>query len=208
MKDIFKYFDKFTFLILLMLATVGVFLIYSGSHSLNRGYHSKQIIWLVFSILVFLVMILKVKTDAVFRWGMGIYLILIFILFIQLVAGKIISGTKSWVSFGFLSVQFSEFIKIPLALLLARIMAKTVVIDWKTFFKLLGFVLGPFLLIALQPDLGTAFILTSLILFCILIKKIRAGYCCLFNFIRYKQFCFDLELYIKAIPEGQGHFVF
>ena len=172
MKDFIKYFDKVTFLILIFLVSIGIMIIYSASHGLSQSYHLKQILWLCISLIAFLI-VFRMKSEVIFKSAIPIFIALVFVLFFQIIAGRIISGTRSWMKIGFLSVQFSEFIKIPLALLVAQMLAKSTIIDWKTFAKLLAVVGLPFMLIALQPDMGTAFILISVLLISVLLKRIR-----------------------------------
>ena len=75
--------------------------------------------------------------------------------------------------FGFFSVQVSEFMKIALAIVIAKYITKINKVKWKDFF-MLGIIIGiPFVLIALQPDMGTALILASLFVTTILLKGIR-----------------------------------
>lgn len=172
MNDYLKYFDKFTFIIIIIISLFGILLIYSVSQSLDQSYCLKQLLWLSVSLIVFFI-VLSIKTEFVFRSSLFLCIVLSIILVIQLVAGQIIGGAKSWLKFGFISIQVSEFIKIPIALYIANILSKTKIIDWFIFCKLI-FLLGiPFLLIAMQPDLGTAFILTSFIIISIFLKKIK-----------------------------------
>ena len=172
MKDFFKFFDKFTFMVLLMLAFTGIVLIHSAAYTLEQSHFSKQLLWLVFALFVFF-LVFKFKTESMFNLSFFIYLGLIIILVLQIAAGRIISGTKSWIKMGFFYIQVSEFIKIPLALYLAKTLTRFSVIDWRSFIKL-AVILGiPFILIAMQPDLGTAFILSSFMIFAIILKKIK-----------------------------------
>lgn len=172
MKEFFKFFDKFTFLILLMLTGTGIVLIYSAAYSSEQSNFTKQLLWLLVAVIAFFV-VFKVKTEAIFNLSFLVYIILVVILVLQIGAGRIISGTKSWIKMGFFYIQVSEFIKIPLALYLAKTLTKFSIIDWRDFFKL-SIILGiPFVLIAMQPDMGTAFMLTSFMIFAIVLKKIR-----------------------------------
>lgn len=172
MNDYLKYFDKFTFIIIIIISLFGILLIYSVSQSLDQSYYLKQLLWLGVSLIVFFI-VLGIKTEFVFRSSLFLFIVLGIILIIQLIAGQIVGGTKSWLKFGFIYIQISEFIKIPIALYIANILSKTKIIDWFTFCKLI-FLLGiPFLLIAMQPDLGTAFILTSFIIISIFLKRIK-----------------------------------
>ena len=172
MNNYLKYLDKFTFIVIIIISLSGILLIYSVSQSLEQSYYLKQLLWLSISLIAFFI-VLRIKTEFVFRSSLALYIILCIILIIQLIAGQIVGGTKSWLRFGFVAVQVSEFIKIPIALYIANILSKIRIIDWFTFCKLI-FLLGiPFLLIAVQPDLGTAFILTSFIIISILLKRIK-----------------------------------
>jgi rod shape determining protein RodA len=172
MKDFFKYFDKFSFLILMGLVFTGIVLIYSASSGMNRAYWTRQLIWLVIALLGFAVAF-RIKTELVFRYAVVVYIFLIVILFAQILAGEIVSGAKSWIKTRLFNIQVSEFIKVPLALYLAKVLTKMSRIEWKDFFKLVAILGVPFLLIALQPDLGTAFMLTSFFLVAVLLKGIK-----------------------------------
>ena len=172
MNNYLKYLDKFTFIVIIIISLSGILLIYSVSQSLEQSYYLKQLLWLSISLIAFFI-VLRIKTEFVFRSSLALYIILCIILSIQLIAGQIVGGTKSWLRFGFVAVQVSEFIKIPIALYIANILSKTRIIDWFTFCKLIFLLVIPFLLIAVQPDLGTAFILTSFIIISILLKRIK-----------------------------------
>lgn len=172
MKDFFKFFDKFTFLILLLLALTGIILIYSAAHTLEQSHFTRQLLWLLVSIFAFF-LFFRIKTEFFFNASFLIFVALVAILVLQIVTGRIISGTKSWIKMGFFNIQVSEFIKIPIALYMARVLTKMSIIGWRGFIKLLAIVGIPFILIALQPDLGTAFMLASFVIFAILLKKIK-----------------------------------
>lgn len=172
MKDQWKYFDKPTFLVLMLVSAFGIFIIYSAARTSYPSIFLKQILWFAVSTVVFFV-IFRMKTDTLFKWRHVMFGFLVICLVILLVGGMIISGVKSWFRVGFMSIQCSEFIKVPLALILAKILAKTAVINLKTFFKLLAFIAVPFALITVQPDLGTASILLTFILICLVLKRVR-----------------------------------
>ena len=172
MKDYFKYFDKPTFVLLLLLSLIGIFLIYSAGFPMKETNYLKQAAWLLFSLVVFFI-VFFLKIDFIFRNAFAAYLLLLIILVLQIVLGRTIAGTKSWFRLGGIGFQFSEFVKIPLALFLAKIMTRFELIDWKAFFKLLLPIVVPVFLIILQPDMGISFILCSFIPIVFLLKKIR-----------------------------------
>ncbi|MGE5342654.1 MAG: FtsW/RodA/SpoVE family cell cycle protein [Candidatus Omnitrophota bacterium] len=172
MRDVYKYFDKSTFLTLLALSLMGVLLIYSASRGMNHPYWSKQLLWLGVSVLAFF-LFFRVKFEQALRFCFFFYVILNSALFLQFVTGELVANTKSWIKMGFFSIQISEFIKIPLALFLARTLARFSTIGWKEYLKLIAAIGVPFLFIAIQPDLGTAFMLASFFLTSIFLRRTR-----------------------------------
>lgn len=172
MKNYWKYFDKITFAILLLISLFGIVLIYSASHTSDKSLYFKQSIWLFISLIVFFI-IFRQKTESLFKWRYILFFALSAFLVILLVAGIIISGVRSWFRIGFISIQFSEFMKIPLALILAKMLSKISIIHLKPFIQIMSVFAVPFVLITLQPDLGTAFILFTLVLITFMLKKTK-----------------------------------
>lgn len=172
MNEKWHFFDKFTFIVIILIITIGSILIFSATYKSGENFFTKHIIKVIFSLFLFF-MIMLFKTQTIFRWSIPLYFILIVVLFLQLIMGVVMAGTKSWIKMGFITIQVSEFLKIPLALVLAKYFTKFPVLDWKNFFKTFGIILLPFVLIALQPDMGTAFILLSFLFFAIILKKIK-----------------------------------
>lgn len=172
MKDYFKFFDKGTFVLLLLLSLVGIVLIYSAGFPMKETNYLKQLVWLVVSLAGFF-LVFSFKTDFVFRHALIAYLGLLAILALQIVLGRVLAGTKSWFRLGPVGMQFSEFVKIPLALFLAKTLTRVQQVTWKTFILLILLVAAPVSLIILQPDLGVSFVLCSFIPVIILLKRIR-----------------------------------
>lgn len=172
MKDFIKYFNKFDFFLLLSLPIIGIFLISSATQDSTINYSIKQLFWLILSTIVFFI-ILRFKLDFIFKTSTAIYFFIIVILIIQILSNRIISGTKSWINLGFFNIQSSEFIKVFIALILAKYLDKIEVINWKEFFKISIIIGLPFLLIGLQPDFGTAFMLISFFIAIFMLKRIN-----------------------------------
>lgn len=167
-----NYFDKFTFVVILLLSAAGLVLIFSAAHSTDRSYCWKQLLWLIISLAVFFFIFLT-RIEKIFDMCFYIFYILLAVLVAQIAAGQIISGTKSWIKTGLFNIQVSEFVKISLALCLAKMCTKFSIINWKAFFQLLLIIGVPFVLIAAQPDLGTASMLISFFIMAIFLKKIK-----------------------------------
>ena len=83
----------------------------------------------------------------------------------------VINGAKSWYSFGSISIQPSEFMKIILILALAKTISKhnqftfnkSFHSDLTLFFKIIGVSIIPMALILLQNDLGTTLVICAII---------------------------------------------
>lgn len=83
----------------------------------------------------------------------------------------VINGASSWYSFGPVSIQPSEFMKIVLILALAKIVErhnrftfnKSLQSDLVLFFKIIGVSIIPMALILLQNDLGTTLVICAVI---------------------------------------------
>jgi len=90
-------------------------------------------------------------------------LLLVMVLLIEFTPmGYMAGGAKNWLNLGFIRIQPAEFVKIGLVLALARWYhghsAQDARWSWKLVFPL-GMIGVPFLLVAKQPDLGSAMVI-------------------------------------------------
>ncbi|MEE9246444.1 MAG: rod shape-determining protein RodA [Gemmatimonadota bacterium] len=149
------------------LALFGVAMIYSAGEldvpSSVTGIWQKQAVWLVISLVVFFAVL---RVDV--RWLEWVaplaYVLGIFGLVVVLVAGAG-DGPRSWIRFGSVGFQPSEFAKIATILMLARLLSGRKSSPqhlWDTL-PYVGVVLLPMALIVLQPDLGTASVFMALL---------------------------------------------
>jgi len=147
-------------LIVLVLANclLGLAFIYSSSRFLAVDYSLRQVFW-IFTSLILMFVIIAIDYHTYTHYVGYLYIVFVLVLIGMLLFGGFIAGTKSWIKLSFFQIQPSEFMKILLILLLAKIFAKYEK-KYLTFLKGLQsvFVVSvPFVLVALQPDLGTAF---------------------------------------------------
>ena len=87
-----------------------------------------------------------------------LYLLSIFMLTIIFLVGTTGKGATRWLNLGFIKFQPSELIKLTLPLMLAKILSEN--IRKPNFFLAIIAVFVPMSLILLQPDLGTALMIT------------------------------------------------
>jgi rod shape determining protein RodA len=87
-----------------------------------------------------------------------LYLVVLGLLGLVLVLGSEIAGARRWLRMGGFSFQVSEIAKLVLILLLARFFSETEYkgISWSDLTKVAVALGIPFVLIAVQPDLGSA----------------------------------------------------
>jgi len=148
--------------ITLFVAILGVVIIYSANHgrpeAFFRGLYIKQIYWIAYGLVAMLVAIV-VDYRIFSRYAYLIYALTVLALIYVLLYGIVASGAKRWIHIGSLSLQMSEFAKISLIIVLAKYF-ETGKYQGQFQFRelivpaLLTLIIG--LLIASQPDLGTA----------------------------------------------------
>jgi len=137
---------------------------HKGILDLSQRY-GKQFIWIIASfILAVFIVIIDTRFYLFFAWL--IYGGLIFLLILVLFLGKEINGAKSWFEFGLISLQPSEFAKFGTALVLADFLNKRrqELTRLRIIMPVVGIILLPAFLIALQPDLGSTIVFISFFL--------------------------------------------
>jgi len=92
----------------------------------------------------------------------SLYGIFSLILILVLVIGEGTHGAQRWLRVGMFSFQPSEFVKLSLILILAKTLASGEGISWVKLGLSFSLTLLPLVLIALQPDMGSALILLPL----------------------------------------------
>lgn len=167
-----KNMDKPLLLVYLLLVVAGWFNIYSvvyepesmtGFSLANR--YGKQLVFIGFALLMAVfVMIadLRVFTQfAYLYYGIGILLLLA-----VLVVGAEISGAKSWIKLGPLSMQPSEFAKVATCLAFAKYVSEPALNMKRPRTQLIAalWFLIPMLLILMQPDAGSALVFLAFVL--------------------------------------------
>ena len=101
---------------------------------------------------------------------------LLALLLLVLVIGHVGGGSQRWIELGFVRLQPSEFGKIALVLVLARFLHERVRphgIGWREIVQTAGLVLPAWMLIFLEPDLGTSILYGVLAATVILFAGVR-----------------------------------
>ncbi len=140
------------------LASIGFAVLYSGAGGHVRPWALNQ--GVRFSVLLFIMLAIALSDlRAWLKLAYPIYFVILFLLMAVEVTGKIGGGSQRWIDLGFINLQPSEFMKLAIVLVLARYYAdlpRVSVTTWNALWPALAIIGVPFLLVAFQPDLGTA----------------------------------------------------
>ena len=160
----FRYFDWISFLLVIILTSIGLFFVFSATYRPEQPYSlffKKQ----AFGILSgFIIYFFCSATDfrALMRWGYFAYFLVIGLLVFTIFKGHIGMGGQRWVDIGFFRIQPSELAKLffpAYATYYFYTEKDTLSFTFRQFLPVLGVLLISFLLIRKQPDLGTALVL-------------------------------------------------
>lgn len=161
MKNLFKGFDWWIAVSLLILALFSVSALLGFSDT-AQSFAGKQVLWVSMS---FVIMFIVSRIDVSFlnrsRTILYIYIFGVLLLFGLNFFGLTANGAQSWYSFGSFTFQPSDFMKLALALLLSKYLARrhVEIKSMKHVVITALYFLVPFLLVFLQPDFGSALIL-------------------------------------------------
>ena len=157
------------YLMLVLLGWVNIYAaVYNEEHQsifdLSQRY-GKQLVWILAGLLLaVIVFLIDSKFYSFFAYIL--YGISIVLLIAVMIVGKEIHGARSWFQFGSLHLQPSEFAKIAACLALARYLSSSnlKIKSFNTSIWILSIIFLPSLLIAIQPDMGSALVYIALIL--------------------------------------------
>ncbi len=158
--DIYKI-DFLLVAAVVLVAFLGIITIYSAGfdpiEKVNSGLYKKQLVWFISGFILMLVFTF-VNYKYLGDYSVYIYLSVLFLLVITTVFGSPIRNTRAWISFGFFSIQPSEFMKIAVVVLLGKYL-EVRERDIRNLRELVIpalITLVPMLVIFMQPDFGTA----------------------------------------------------
>jgi rod shape determining protein RodA len=162
-RRLLQHFDWVMLLMVLLVGGMALINLYSSTHIPDRGASSlfyKQLFFFGAGLIVILA-VLTQEYQKVAKLGYVLYGVILLLLGYTLVFVKAISGSQRWIDLGFFNLQPSEPAKLALILVLASCYAS---LDAPNGYRLRDLikpgllVACPFVLIAKQPDLGTALI--------------------------------------------------
>ena len=160
--------------LILTISSLGILSIYSASQDVSHSLgwaplYLKQIAWVVIGGLAFLVMS-AYDYHRLSRYAYVLYALSLLLLVGVFLEGRSTRGAQRWLAIGSFSFQPSEVVKVTLVIMLARYFSTRPSKGMVNRLIIPGILMFPgFLLILLQPDLGTAitylFVFLTIILF-------------------------------------------
>ena len=180
-------FDKVLFFTVIILSVFGLIMIYSASniwaiYKFNDSFHyfKYQLVFLVIGIIIMIIMS-KINYELYYKYS-NILLLISFILLVLVLIpgiGSIRNGSRSWFGIGSLGIQPSEFAKICLIIFTSKYLSNSTNYIKKYFKGIIPILIVSlvfFLLIMLQPDLGTGLILVLSIIAILFISGVKLNF--------------------------------
>jgi len=175
-------FDWMTPVCLVLLATFGVFFIYSAQMASGREQWEQQIVWLIAGAILYTATAL-LDYRLWLRWSHWVYLFSLVLLLLVLVPGIGETrgmGARRWLGIGAFSFQPSESAKLAVLIMTAATLtgAKigTVRDSIQTLIKLALAAGIPMVLILAEPDLGTALVLAPMVFAMLYISNLSSRF--------------------------------
>ena len=164
--------DPILLLLLGVLAAFGIAMLYSASGS-NIDLIVRQITRLLLG-LFFFIAVANVPLRLLKSFSVWIYLFGVLLLLAVMFFGEVGKGAQRWLDLGIIRFQPSEILKLAVPMMVASYLAdKVLPVGFKDLSISFILVLIPAMLIARQPDLGTAILVGSAGAFVLFLAGIR-----------------------------------
>ena len=142
--------------LVLLLAGFGIFAIYSATWMREQDFWSRQLIWLLVGLIICAVVSLR-DYEWVRKGAVPLYLAAVVALVITHFFGAKVYGARSWLDLGIINFQPSQLAIIASIMVLAVFLSSYEEMPAPLRIAVCGVVAAvPFLLILIQPDLGSA----------------------------------------------------
>ncbi|MDX1605702.1 MAG: rod shape-determining protein RodA [Candidatus Competibacterales bacterium] len=145
---------------LIVVALLGLVVLYSGAHQESRML-LRQVVHLLIGFAV-LFLVAQCPLHWLHRASPWLYGLGVLLLLAVLVIGAVGQGARRWLDLGVIRFQPSEIMKLAVPMMLARYLTyRPLPPRWPQLLGGAGIILLPFVLIVLQPDLGTALLVAA-----------------------------------------------
>ncbi len=144
---------------ILLLFTISLLALYSAKSDILVL--QKQAMRMLLSVLL-MIIVAHISPRVLKNWAVFLYIFGLIILLLVFGTGITIKGAKRWLELGLVRFQPAELMKLAVPMMVAKILHEHILPpSFKVLFIAGAYILIPTLLIALQPDLGTAILVMS-----------------------------------------------
>lgn len=158
--------------LLVILSAIGVVLLYSASGA-NEDLMVRQAVRLFIGFIL-LIFVANIPLRLLKKISIAAYLAGVALLLAVMFFGEVGKGAQRWLDLGFIRFQPSEVLKLAVPMVVAAYLSSRILpVGWKDLLISVVLVLIPVLLIARQPDLGTAILVGSAGFFVLFLAGIR-----------------------------------
>ncbi len=148
------------FIALSLLLTLGLFILYSATGQ-NMAIVYRQLTHITIAMILMLA-IAQLRPQTIQFWSPWLFMLGVILLIVVLIVGDIGKGAQRWLNLGFFRFQPSEILKLALPMMLAWYISEFSLPPTAKRILTAVFMLAvPTLLVAKQPDLGTALLIAS-----------------------------------------------
>ena len=156
----FMRFDFVLLLMIIILSGVGILVLYSASTP-GLFYIKRQLIHFAIAFIV-MTLVAQIKIEQLKNIGFLAFILCIFLLILVPIVGISHKGAQRWLSLGFFEFQPSELMKLALPMAISLYLSRIIMpIKISHFLIAIIIVVTTVVLIAMQPDLGTAIMIGS-----------------------------------------------
>ena len=145
-------------------------------NSIYNNHLVKQITWYIISIILFII-VKKININTIFKYSKYLYIIANILLVIVLFKGRIINGSRAWLSINNISFQPSEIMKLCLTLYLIYFVNNYKINNKYNevllIIKALIIMLIPSILVFLEPDTGAILFYVVITFTILMLSNIR-----------------------------------
>lgn len=159
---------EYPILIIVVLVTIiSVLVISSATNAMSTDskfrYAKLQLVWFFIGIIAML-FVMAIDYHSFAHWSNIIYGLSLLLLLLVVIKGEQGGGAQRWISIGPFRLQPSEFVKLSLAITLAKhLESKKSLKQIKDLISIMIHIALPILLVAKQPDLGTSLVLLVMV---------------------------------------------
>lgn len=142
---------------------IGILMIYSAGFDpidrTNNGLYKRQIVWFIVGFILMLIMTF-VRYKSLGDYCLYIYFFVLALVIVTTFFGTPIRNTRAWLTFGYFSIQPSEFMKLAVVIVLAKYLElrERDIHHLRELLVPTAATAVPVLFILMQPDFGTAMV--------------------------------------------------